>query len=246
MSQPGCIRTPEVEASLDGRLSSEAAREVTQHVKACGRCRERQPEASVYNRLCDIEWDTPVGPAAACGGNAMLRLSALAESGGFDEVLIAGEEPELCFRLRRAGWGVQRLAAEMVRHDAAIFSWRQWWQRNQRAGFSYANGCHLHGASSERYYRRELRSILFWGLALPVSALTMAWVHPLGLAILLVYPLQYWRLKRRFRAEGRIPAADCGQYAIHLIAGKFPSLLGVLSFHRHRLQGRRRSLIEYK
>ena len=48
----------------------------------CGRRRERHPEASVYNRLCDHEWDTPVGPAKACGGDAMMRLSALREVGG--------------------------------------------------------------------------------------------------------------------------------------------------------------------
>ena len=34
-----------------------------------GRCRERHPEASVYNRLCDIEWDRPVGERKTCGGD---------------------------------------------------------------------------------------------------------------------------------------------------------------------------------
>ena len=36
----------------------------------CGRRRERYPEASRYNRLCDIEWDTPVGPIDSCGVTA--------------------------------------------------------------------------------------------------------------------------------------------------------------------------------
>jgi hypothetical protein len=31
----------------------------------------------------------------------------------------AGEEPELCVRLRRRGWRILRLDAEMTRHDAA-------------------------------------------------------------------------------------------------------------------------------
>ena len=35
-------------------------------VVVCGRRRERYPEASVYNRLCDREWDTPLGAAGAC------------------------------------------------------------------------------------------------------------------------------------------------------------------------------------
>src|SRR5262249_40027051 len=41
----------------------------------CGRRRERYPERSLYNRLCDIEWDTPVGEAKACGGDSLIRVS---------------------------------------------------------------------------------------------------------------------------------------------------------------------------
>lgn len=82
----------------------------------CGRRRERFPEASVYNRLCDAEWNTPVGEATACGGDAMMRVAAVYTAGGYREGLIAGEEPELCLRLRRAGWQVWRLDAEMTLH----------------------------------------------------------------------------------------------------------------------------------
>src|SRR5438874_4116422 len=35
----------------------------------CGRRRERFVRASIYNTLCDIEWNTPVGTARACGGD---------------------------------------------------------------------------------------------------------------------------------------------------------------------------------
>src|SRR5262245_32426939 len=70
----------------------------------CGRLRERDPEISVYNRLADLEWDTPIGEAKACGGIAMIRLDAFEEAGGFNPAVIAGEEPELCLRLRRNGW----------------------------------------------------------------------------------------------------------------------------------------------
>ena len=56
----------------------------------CGRRRERYREATIYNRLCDMEWDTPVGPAAACGGDAMMRVDVFRQVGGFSEDLIAG------------------------------------------------------------------------------------------------------------------------------------------------------------
>ena len=76
----------------------------------CGRLRERFPERSVYNRLCDIEWDRPTGETDACGGIFMTRPALFASLGGFREDLVAGEEPELCQRLRAQSWKVWRLA----------------------------------------------------------------------------------------------------------------------------------------
>ena len=69
----------------------------------CGRRRERYPERSVFNRLCDIEWDTPIGEARACGGDVLMRTAALRQVDGYRADLIAGEEPELCVRLRARG-----------------------------------------------------------------------------------------------------------------------------------------------
>ena len=81
---------------------------------ACGRRRERFPEASIYNRLCEVEWDVPTGLVGSCGGDALLRVSAFEEVGGYAAGLIAGEEPDLCRRLRVLGWEIWRLDAEMT------------------------------------------------------------------------------------------------------------------------------------
>lgn len=128
----------------------------------CGRRRERFPERSVYNLLCDMEWGVPPGPAKSCGGDAMMRLDAISQVGGYSADLIAGEEPELCVRLRAQGWGVQVLAAEMTWHDAAMTSFTQWWKRSVRAGYAYAEGAHLHGAPPERHCVRELTRAVSW------------------------------------------------------------------------------------
>ena len=69
----------------------------------CGRRRERFPDISIYNRLCDMEWDTPIGETKACGGDAMMRVESFQQVDGFNPLLIAGEEPELCVRLRQKG-----------------------------------------------------------------------------------------------------------------------------------------------
>ena len=86
----------------------------------CGRRRERFPDASVWNRMIDREWDTPIGEAKACGGDALMRLAALDAVGGYRDDLIAGEEPEMCFRMREMGWRIERIDAEMCLHDAAL------------------------------------------------------------------------------------------------------------------------------
>jgi GT2 family glycosyltransferase len=114
----------------------------------CGRRRERFPDASIYNRLCDMEWDTKPGEATECGGDAMFRIGPLREAGGYKADLIAGEEPELCVRLRAAGWKVVRLDAEMTLHDAAMTRFGQWWKRNVRNGHAYAEAT----GSGELYF----------------------------------------------------------------------------------------------
>src|SRR3990167_5804095 len=106
----------------------------------CGRRRERFPQRSIYNRMCDLEWDTPVGEAKACGGDALMRADAFAAVKGFRADLIAGEEPELCVRLRAIGWKVWRLGEEMTLHDAAMTHFSQWWQRTLRGGHAFAEG----------------------------------------------------------------------------------------------------------
>lgn len=212
----------------------------------CGRRRERYPEASIYNRLCDIEWDTPIGEALACGGDAMVRIDAFESVGGFDPMLIAGEEPELCVRLRQAGWKIERLRAEMTLHDAAITRFSQWWRRTKRAGHAYAEGAALHGAAPERHCVRETRRIWFWGAAVPALAFGAA-VPTLGLSFALLggYGVSAARVYRDARQRGRT-REEALPYALFTTLGKVPELLGVLELHASRARGRRRPLIEYK
>lgn len=204
---------------------------------ACGRRRERFPGASVYNRLCDLEWDTPVGEARACGGDALMRMTALDQAGGYDPTLIAGEEPELCVRLRKLGWQVWRLDAEMTLHDAAMARFGQWWIRSRRAGHAFAEGAALHGAPPERHGVTETRRALIWGLALPMATLVLAVVTPWGWALLLAYPLQVLRLGLR--------SGDWMQ-AVFLTLGKFAETHGILGYWLGRMRRRQTKLIEYK
>ena len=232
----------------DGWLELAAAtlRDRPEVAVVCGRRREIQPEASVYNRLCDLEWDTPVGEARACGGDAMMRGAVFESAGKFDPALIAGEEPELCVRIRGLGFKILRLDAEMTRHDAAMTRFGQWWKRNVRAGHAFAEGAHLHGAPPERHWVREVRSNWFWGLVVPFLAVAPAWpTYGLSLGLLLGYPVLAYRIYNHRRRLGT-PAADARRYAGFCALGKFPQCLGQWKFVAGRLLGRKERLIEYK
>lgn len=203
----------------------------------CGRRREKFPDASIYNRLCDREWNTPIGQARACGGDAFMRFAAVRAVGGYREGLIAGEEPELCLRLGRAGGQIWRIDAEMTRHDAAMTRFGQWWRRSRRAGFAFAEGAALHGAGPERHWVAETRRAMVWGAALPLAAFVLAalW-HPAALLILLAWPMQVVRLARRMGWEA----------AFFSVLGKLPEAQGILSYGWKRITRQGGSIIEYK
>lgn len=211
----------------------------------CGRRRERHPEASSYNRMCDIEWDTPVGETRACGGDAMMRVAALLAVGGYNPDLIAGEEPELCVRLRAHGHAIERLDAEMTLHDAGLTRVTQWWKRNVRSGYAYAEGVALHGAPPERHWVREYRRAVFWAAMVPAVALGAA-MPTAGASLLLLggFPLSAARVYRQMRRHR--PSADARVAAVLLTVGKFPELQGILKYHWARLRGRSSTIIEYK
>ena len=216
-------------------------------VVVCGRRKEEFPNDSIYNRLCDIEWDTPIGEAKACGGDAMMRVSALKSVGGFNPKLIAGEEPELCVRLRQAGGKIFRIDAPMTIHDAKITQFGQWWKRSLRAGHAYAEGSWLHGRSPERHWLKESRSIWFWGLILPLLALATAW-FTLGVSLLLLLSAYLLLTYRIYQSAQRreLTASDARLYAIWCMLGKFPQAQGQIQFHVSRLLRRQRTLVEYK
>ncbi|WP_339037610.1 glycosyltransferase [Bradyrhizobium symbiodeficiens] len=216
------------------------------HLEACavfGRRRERYPERSIYNRICDAEWNVPCGPARACGGDVLMRTNALQAVGGYRDDFIAGEEPELCVRLRRAGWTIWRIEAEMTLHDAAMTRFGQWWRRNVRSGYAFALGSHVHGAPPERLWVWECRRAWLWGAGIPLAAAAgVAFVGPPGLALLLIYPLQL--LRRIPRQRG--PWPDRLKLALLELTGRFAETTGMVRFVLDRLLARGPTIIEYK
>jgi GT2 family glycosyltransferase len=209
----------------------------------CGILRERHPERSVYNWLCDQEWNGPVGEIRSCAGNAIHRASALKAVGGYREDVIAAEEDELCVRLRAANWRIWRIDKTMALHDASMTRFGQWFRRTLRAGYAFAQGSHLHGKAPEHHFVWQTRRALLWGFFLPsICVISGCFFGPIGWTMLAVFPLQVLRLTLRGKGSLR----DRALVAFFQVLARFPEAIGQARFLRDRLFGRRPTLIEHK
>jgi len=223
----------------------------------CGRRRERHPEASIYNRLADMEWNAPLGEVEECGGDVLFRSPVFHELGGFNPRMIAGEEPELCVRVRGAGYKVLRIDSEMTLHDAAITRFSQWWTRAVRGGHSYAEGMALHGSGASRHNVRRTLSALGYGLGLPAlwcgtlvfAALGIGFGPLVSAGVIVGVPALYLRAAfgaYRERRRSRDPRRFAALYAGFCMLGKVPETIGILTYWSNRLRGRYSGLMEYK
>ncbi len=211
-----------------------------------GRRRERFRERSIYNRLADLEWDLPVGEIKGAHGDMMVRAKAFRQVGGFDAAVPVSEDYDLCVRLRNQGWILLRIDQEMTLHDMAMTQFSQWWWRSVRSGYGYANAVMLHGRSPERHFVRDVRSILFWGLAVPLAILLLAWpTRGASLIFLGGYILLYWRI-RRYGARRGWSAPDARLYALWCVLSKFPMLIGLFVYWYRRITRHPKRIIEYK
>ncbi|GGY40325.1 glycosyltransferase [Parvularcula lutaonensis] len=228
---------------LDGWLETglAALRANEKLAAVAGLRRERYPGKSWYNELCAYEWDTPIGRADAIGGDAIYRVEALTKAGLFDPMMMAGEEPELCLRLRRLGYEIERLDADMTLHDAAIESFGAWWKRAVRSGYAYTLGMLKHGRDG--YNVREVIRALVWGGLYPLLVFLTLVFGPRVVAFGLIAfgILKWWRVTRRVGARYRNP----GKYAAFMMLTNVAEVRGIIRALVETAKGERR-IVEYK
>jgi GT2 family glycosyltransferase len=204
---------------------------------------ERFPNKTIYNTLCDMEWKMPVGEVKACGGNALMRVSAFIAVGGFLPTLIAGEEPEMCVRLRKKSWKVWHLGEQMMLHDANMTQFKQWWRRTMRAGYAFAEGAYLHGTAPEYHWVAESKRAWLWGFFIPLAIIVLALFKPIwAILLLMVYPLQWLRLS----LKSQHPFKTASLQAFFLTIGKFAEVIGQVKFLLRRYSNKQGQIIEYK
>lgn len=198
---------------------------------------ERRPDASVYNLLCAIEWTGVVGELDTFAGNVMVRTSALRQSGLYNPELIAGEDPELSIRVKKATGGrIVRIDEPICLHDVDMTKASQWWKRNVRSGHAYAQVSEMHGEAPLRFWKKETRSNWIWGAALPLAAPGL--VPP-------AFGYLFWRIYSDARRRG-IDAESARIYAFFTTIGKVPQALGQAKYLWNKVRGVKSTIIEHK
>ena len=216
-------------------------------VAVIGWRRERHPERSIYNRVCDVEWRMGgVGETENFGGDVMFRASALAEVGGYDTRVIAAEDDELGVRLREHGGVMLRIDHESTLHDADMHRFAQWWTRAKRCGHAYAQVSAMHGAGPHRKFVRELRRVWVFGAMLPGGAVALT-LPTLGLSWLGLglYPVNAARIARDTHRRG-FAWPDAVAWGISCVLSPIPQALGAAKFLLDRARDKRPEIIEYK
>ena len=216
-----------------------------------GHRRELHPERSFYNRTLDLDWIYAPGLTKYCGGDALFRRDVLLETGGFDETLIAGEEPELCRRISALGFNILHVDRPMTKHDLAITRWQQYWKRSTRAGHAFAEVSDKFQQSDQPFWLAESRrnrnrgitllSMFSIGVGASVLYQNPVPIFLAGAALIALALRSAW--KARWKSTDRVALL---LYGFHSHLQQLPIFLGQLQYWLNRRKGKRSMLLEYK
>jgi glycosyltransferase involved in cell wall biosynthesis len=216
-----------------------------------GHRRELYPERSVYNRVLDLDWVVRPGFTDHCGGDVLLRRQALVDAGGYDESLIAGEEPDLCRRFRMNGCRILHIDVPMTGHDLAMTRFSQYWRRAVRAGHAYAEVSRRHREGEEPIWRTERRRNFIrcsvWLSSLAVALSTAAYRR--SLVPVAIWLSLFLTLSARSAWKARWKSSNwltLSLYGISSHLQQLPICLGQLRFLWGNWKSGERKLIEYK
>lgn len=216
-----------------------------------GHRREVFPQASVYNRVLDLDWVYKPGLSDFCGGDAIMRRADLEKTNGFNPDLIAGEEPDLCRRIRAQGGLIMHIDAAMTGHDLAMTSWRQYWRRALRAGHAYAEIGSLYKNTGDPLWNRtsratSVRALIY--LIMPIlvalaTVLTHSWLYLLlaGACLIALLARTAWKSRYKRASPGTLLL-----FGLHSHIQQIPIFFGQLHYWMNVKRRRRSELIEYK
>jgi len=217
----------------------------------CGDRREMDTEGSLYNAVFDVDWGEHYGPTPYFGGDALVRTEALRAVGGYNQDLIAGEEPDMCRRMRALGYRIQHIKAPMTQHDLAMHRFRQYWRRSLRTGWAYAEVSSIYAKTSDPLWKAQslhnLKHGLLWMLFAPLSiaaSIGLRSLFPLlafSALLLLQMSRPAWRVRRKAKTLSQAIA-----YGIHSELQHIPLLFGQIRYWMRERGQQKAEIIEYK
>ena len=211
---------------------------------------EKYPHKNVYHWITSLEWNGRPGEAESFGGDVLIRRSALEDTGGYDPVLVGGEDPELSRQIRLIGWKILQLDVPMTRHDIDMTSGLQYWKRAYRSGYAFAAVTDRFKNQPGDFWKTEYRRILVRGggafaltlaglfliAAAGLEKLSPTWPGPVLMtaALILLFFPRLFRVSA-FMRDMQLPVSQAKVYAWHCSLVILPDFFGVLRFYVGKL-----------
>ena len=216
-----------------------------------GNRRETRTANSTYNAVFDLDWNAAAGWSLFFGGDALVRREALSTVGGYNNRLIAGEEPDLCRRLRGLGYRILHIDEPMTLHDLAMHTFNQYWRRSIRTGYAYAEVSSIYAKTDDPLWSGDSRSNAvragFWlsgpVFALFLSVLLQSWIP--AIMFLLAAGALIVRTASKAKRKTSLPHLLIA-YSLHSHLQQVPIFFGQLRYRMRRLRGQGSAIIEYK
>lgn len=205
-----------------------------------GRIIERHPEKNIFHIIGNMEWSISAGsrgheflegPCAVFGGIVLAFKDAIIQAGAYDESLVAGEDPDISYRVRKNGWTIYRIPSDMVDHDLNMNTFGQYWKRAFRSGHAYAEIGLRYRKEKEKFFMRQLIRICL-GATVPAILFVLSILlrrMSLGAVLSLMIACRPFSKIFKFRASiGSLKKAAL--YCAHLSFVVYPQFIGVLRY----------------
>lgn len=198
----------------------------------CGYRKERYPNKNLFHYITDLEWGYSAGLCKYFGGDVLIIREALEKTGGFDDSLIAGEDPECSYRIRQKGWKILRINKHMTTHDINMATLKQYNKRAYRSGYAYAQISLRFIKEEEKLWLRESIRIIVRALAPIVLFLLGLFTGNMiiGLILGLIVLFRPLFSISRIKKELNQPWKNTIVYMIHIIFVIYPQFCGILRY----------------
>jgi len=198
--------------------------------------KELYPRKNWFHFIADLEWTKPIPHTKFFGGDVLIKRSILEEVGGYDEGLIAGEDPELSARLRVKGWKIAGINTVMCYHDININTFTQYFKRSFRSGYAYAEaGIKMLKAAEKTWFLKSLKIFLKTGLIFLLIVFYVFTELQISLSVALIIAFFPLLKVYNFQKKFNITFKQALVYAVHCTVVLWPHFLGILKYYLNKV-----------